>query len=121
MSDTLTLGGKTIRLVPPPSYAAVNDVLIADDKNPQRAVCAALGMCARGPGRPPLRFDAHDYDALKYGGAVLDWCVAQGIPTEEVFALGVQARRLMLESIVTKEDLDAAGNGSGAEEAPQPA
>lgn len=111
------LGGKKYKLVAPASHALVNDLVNAMGNNAERALCAALGVCCRGPGRAPIRYDDHGYNPLRYGGAVFDWYVSRGVPAADVIAAGEAAWRLIRDGLVTEAEKREAGNGSAGEAA----
>ena len=115
--DTVNLGGAEVRLGLPKSYSVCFDVVVAAGQNTLRAFCAALGLCWQGKGRPRARYDASGYNALAYGGQVLDELVARGLTPGEVHAAGAIAFNLMAEQIITEDEVaDAEGNS----EAPEP-
>ena len=115
-TTTYTLAGRELTLAAPASYATCTDIMDADARNPRRATMAALGVCARGPGRPPIRYDAHDYNPLAYGGAVLDWLHGQGVPEKEAFKIGEVARDLVWSAFIPAKALEKARGNDGAGE-----
>jgi hypothetical protein len=77
---TVTLAGVDVELQSPTSTSARWDVYSAATSNPNRAFAAALALCWRGKGKPRTRLAAHRYDALAFGGAVLDELTGRGVP-----------------------------------------
>lgn len=114
MSTTVTLAGVDVPLKAPASASARWDVYSAATSNPNRAFAAALALCWDGPNKPRTRLAAHRFDALSWGGAVLDELVERGVPLPEVIGAGLRAWQLCGEGLITGEEVkDAEGFSSG--------
>ncbi|MCP4918275.1 MAG: hypothetical protein GY913_15305 [Proteobacteria bacterium] len=118
MPKTYQLGdGHSFHLEPPGSYTIVREVAAAAQRNASRALAAALGLCMRGPGRVPLKYADHGYDAMAYGGAVLDALHKRKAlrgPDGTWGDVANIAYALMLESVITEEEVKReAGNSPG--------
>lgn len=114
---TATVGGVEVALAAPASMAARYDVLLAAEKNRQRAMAAALGLCwQRGEGRPKARYG---YDVMAYGGAVIDELAARGVKLRDVLHAGAVALELCADGLFSEEEVaDAVGNsGAGGDPA----
>lgn len=101
-----------IVLSAPSSYSARWDVYSAAASNPNRSFAAALGLCWRGPTAPKARLAQHKFDALSYGGAVMDELVARGVPVADIMNAGVQAWHLCGEGLITATEVEDAENFS---------
>lgn len=117
MSVTVRLGERDILLAPPASYAMRYDVVLAETRNRQRALCAALGACWQSTGAPGGRYD---YDVMRFGGAVFDDLIGRGLRARDVYAAGARAMLLMQDGLFAEAEVaEAAGNsGAGADPAP---
>lgn len=95
--QTIQVGGQSVPVVPPDSYAVVQDFvllmhsLMANVDDPTftgrwtRAAAAAIGVCWRGI--PPLpAYDKYAFDPLAYGGKVLDELEARGFIDADLMA-----------------------------------
>lgn len=113
------VGRHTITLGLPSSYATRCDVLGAVAKNELRCAAACLGICwEAGPTmRAPASYGSSQYDALHYGGAVIDGLLAQGVGLGEIRAAGKVAFDFLLDSVPSGEAVQAAEDFS---EAPDP-
>lgn len=114
MKNTVKLGGRDIQLLPPRSYAAAYDVVIAAQQNEVRAGAAALGLCWQGEGGPKTSYEVAGYDAIKYGGLVMDELVARGLRPMEIRAAGAVAWWVAADQIVSEEEVSAAEGNSVA-------
>ena len=128
-----TLRGEEVALRTPDSCAAALDVLVAADKNPRRGIAAALGLCWPVFNRKQRRklkitedhpwapleatLVKHDFNALAYGGAVLDELMARDLSLEEVSAAGAIALDAVAELL---PDFDEVDEVEGNFEAPEP-
>lgn len=110
------VGKHTITLGLPPSYATRCDVLGAVAKNELRCSAACLGICwEAGPTmRAPASYSSCGYDALLYGGKVVDALLEQGVGLGEIRAAGKVAFDLLLDSIPSGEAVQAAEDFSEA-------
>ena len=114
---TVSLAGVDVPLTRPTSASARWDVYSAATSNPNRAFAAALALCWTGAGKPRARLAAHRYDALAWGGAVLDELVDRGVPLPEVIGAGLVAWQLCGEGLITGAEVDEAegfSDGEGA-------
>jgi len=117
MTTTVTLAGVDVPLEAPASASARWDVYSAATSNPNRAFAAALALCWTGKNKPRTQLARHRFDALAFGGAVLDELVSRGVPLPEVIGAGLVAWRLCGEGLITGEEVEAAeGFSSGEEE-----
>jgi hypothetical protein len=113
----VTLAGVDVPLKTPESASARWDVYSAATTNPNRAFAAALALCWDGPKKPRTKLQAHRFDALSFGGAVLDELVSRGVPLPEVIGAGLVAWKLCGDGLITGEEVEAAEDFSGGEEA----
>ncbi len=111
---THQLGEHEIQLHPPPSMASRWEIFLLGPKNPWRAFGAALAACWKGPGRPAATLERSGWSVAAWGGAVVDELVARGIEPAQVNAVGAVAFGLLSEGLITEDQVQAAGNGSGA-------
>jgi len=118
--QVIELAGKPIRLVRPRSYAARMDVVMAASGNTMRAMAAALGLCWAQVGagvQRPLRttLAAHKYDALAYGGAVLDELLGvRGVSAQDLAPALTAAWQLCTADLITAEEVAEAEDFTGA-------
>jgi len=113
---TVNLAGTDIPLKAPASASARWDVYSAATANPNRAFAAALALCWDGTDRPRAKLAAHRFDALAFGGAVLDELVARGVPLPEVIGAGLVAWQMCGEGLITGAEVEEAeGFSSGGE------
>lgn len=114
-ADAVTIGTRTVRLRSPSSPSMAFDVVTATNTNELRAICAALGMCwEAGPDLGcPAKYKDHKYNALAYGGAVLDALIARGVPLDQVTHAGQVAFMLLAAKLPTRKDVDEAEGFSG--------
>lgn len=76
----MMIGEQAIELVKPSSVADCYDVINTVSANSIRGQAAALGMCARGDGRPVVRLQSKSgAHWLAYGGAVVDYYAGKGL------------------------------------------
>lgn len=108
---SVEVGGKTVELVLPNSFALRHEIALGGATNWQRAIMAALGMCWKGPGRPKARYEA-TYDPMAYGGAVLDELVARGLRPADLWAPAAAAFHLIGASLIPESEVAAAENFS---------
>lgn len=114
---TVHLAGTDIPLKTPTSASARWDVYSAATANPNRAFAAALALCWDGTDKPKARLAAHRFDALAFGGAVLDDLVARGITLPEIIGAGLVAWQMCGEGLITAAEVEDAENFSrGGEE-----
>lgn len=114
-ADAVTLGTRTVRLRPPSSPSMAFDVVTATNTNELRAICAALGMCwEAGPDLGcPAKYKDHKYNALAYGGAVLDALIARGVQLDQITHASQVAFMLLAAKLPTRKDVDDAEGFSG--------
>ena len=118
LPKTVTLGGIDIEIGPPASYTVRAEIWKAATKNMDRAFAAALGACWRSKGRPKAKYDAHGYNPLAYGGAVLDELVGRGLDPAEVFAAGGVAYLHCARGFIREKEVK---DRVGFSKAPEPA
>lgn len=105
---TVTIGGQSIRLGRPASLAVRIDVIAAVSTSEVRGLAAALGICwEAGSPRPPAQYAKFRYDALRYGGAVLDALLGRGVPLGEIMTAGQEAFLWLAESVPTGDRVQA--------------
>jgi len=128
-----TLRGEKVALQVPGSCAAALDVVVAANKNPRRGICAALGLCWPAWNRKQRRkqriTDDHpwapltvtlsgcEFDALAYGGAVLDELLVRGLSLEEVSAAGAVALNMVTDALPDFDEVEAVEGNSEAPDA----
>jgi hypothetical protein len=120
MPEKYKVGPHEVELVVPAAFSIRREIALAFNQNRERAFFAALAACWKGPGRPKARYDAHDYNPLKFGGAVMDELHAAGIDVNEAIAAGAAAWMLLSASVFAP-DIKAAAVPSepeGGEDAP---
>lgn len=103
---TVQIGGRDVVLGRPPSVAVAVDVVQALAKNELRGMAAALGICweAGGSRSPPAAYKTCGYDALLYGGKVIDQLTARGLAlTDWMEAAQLAAVELMALVPAAKE------------------
>tara|TARA_Y100000361_G_C11061218_1_gene290597 strand:+ start:27 stop:380 length:354 start_codon:yes stop_codon:yes gene_type:complete len=89
-----------VGLEKPASIAACFDVLSAIAENPLRGQAAALGLCSRGPARPPVRLKAASAAGwLEYGGQIVDHYAKQGVGVGDWIEAAREATTLIAEVI----------------------
>jgi len=113
---TVTLAGVDVELQSPASTSARWDVYSAATSNPNRAFAAALALCWQGKGKPRTRLQSHRYDALAFGGAVLDELTGRGVPLPEVIGAGLVAWQLCGDGLITGAEVEDAEDFSAGEE-----
>lgn len=79
----VTIAGVKIQLEAPKDFMICREIVRASGDNYERAICAALGVCWRGKGRPKARYKT-DYNALRYGGDVYNELIARGVQPREI-------------------------------------
>jgi hypothetical protein len=113
-----------IQLQQPQSYAIRWDVATAGPRSPMRAMAAAIGVCwppvnAIWPGasgrRCPL-YEASGYDALRYGGTIIDDLTAAGVPMSEIVKAGAVALSLVQNGLFGEREVAAAEDFSATGE-----
>lgn len=123
------LGGEKAQLRAPDSYAAALDVAVGLQTNPRRALWAALALCWPVFSRPYRRKMAKDhpwqplnstlagsgFDALAFGGAVLDELTARGLSLDEIGEAAGEAIEMLTSILPEDEDVDAIEGNSGAQ------
>ena len=115
---TAKIGDLDVTLAAPASMAARYDVLLGSERNRQRAMAAALGLCwQRGDGRPKARYA---YDIMAYGGAVIDELGARGVKLRDVLSAGGVALELCAEGLFSESEVEEAVGNSGAGGDPAP-
>lgn len=108
---------RKIKLIAPKSFAARHDLVAAVGSNWRRGFMAALAMCWKGPGLPKVSYQACGFDALKYGGLVMDALLEQGYKMPELIQAGSAAWTLASADILAEVDVaEAEGNSEGQQE-----
>ena len=98
--QTITLGGRDIPLRVPPSPSMRLDVFFAAAKSLDRAAVAALGVSwGDRESQPRVTYARAKYDALAYGGAVLDELIGRGLTYRDIMRAAGEAF-VMIESSV---------------------
>ncbi len=109
--DTYTIsdndGEHQIRLSPPASAAQRFSIAQLADSNQVYALCAALGACWRGPGRPKAKIGTYKYDFAKYGQAVFDELDARGCTPEHWVDAASAAFLACLGGMIDVEEVEA--------------
>ena len=117
----MQINGKDVDLTAPQSVADCYDVLNAISGNAIRGQAAALGLCARGPGRPGVRLkDKSVAGWLQYGGAIVDYYQGAGVPLSDWIDAAQAAVDLVAHAIAgttADEVTEAEGNSKGSAEA----
>jgi hypothetical protein len=94
--DKVKVGAREYVLVAPSSFAMRAEIHRAMRTNPDRAMVAALGACTNITSKDPLKslhidYAACGYNALAYGGRLLDALVELGVPPAEIYSAGSDA------------------------------
>ncbi len=110
----MQINGKDVDLTAPQSVADCYDVLNAISGNAIRGQAAALGICARGPGRPGVRLKEKSVAGwLQYGGAIVDYYQDAGVPLSDWIDAAQAAVDLVAHAIAgttADEVTEAEGN-----------
>ena len=107
----VTLGRFTVTLKKPGSFTLAREVTMAVGTSAIRGLGAALGACWGGKALKAK----YAYDALAYGGAVVDELMALGVPEAEIYAAGKVALDLVIESLPREEAVAQAEGFSEAQ------
>ena len=107
MKLTIELGGRKVKMRLPESYAERYDI-IAAGANPGRCFAACLGLCWADRKRPKAKYERYNFNALAYGGAVLDELMSRGIPYLEIIQAGGEVYSAIHATIVTADEVDQA-------------
>ncbi len=107
----VTLGRFTVTLKKPSSFTLAREVTMAVGTSAIRGLGAALGACWGGKSLKAT----YKYDALAYGGAVVDELMALGVPEAEIYAAGKIALDLVIESLPREEAVAQAEGFSEAQ------
>jgi hypothetical protein len=117
----MKINGQDVDLTAPQSVADCYDVLNAISSNAIRGQAAALGLCARGAGRPGVRLKEKSAAGwLEYGGAIVDYYQSIGVPLADWFPAAQEAVDLVASAIAgtsADEVKEAEGNLSKSAEA----
>lgn len=111
--NTVEIGGKTLPIQLPKSFALRSEVLASGASNWRRAMAAALGICCPKL-RLKTRYELNDYNPLRFGGSVLDELVERGIPAEEVYAAGGACFSMLAEATLEVDEVERAEGNSEA-------
>ena len=96
----MQIKGQDLDLVTPKSVADCYDVLNAVSSNPIRGQACALGLCASGPGRPPIRrTDSSAEGWLAWGGAIIDHYAGIGVGLSDWIPAGQAALDLVAQAV----------------------
>jgi hypothetical protein len=110
------VGGVEVELAAPASLAMRYDVVIASERNRQRAMAAALAVCWQsGGGRPTVKYD---YDVMRFGGLVIDELSKRGVPMRDILAAGGLAFGLCADGLFSEHEVAEAVGNSEAGESP---
>ena len=115
MATTTTIGGSEIRLSLPDSLMLRYEVSHLLVSNFQRGICAALGICWRGTGRPKVSFAQCQHNMAVYGGHVFDELMSRGIEYEEILSAGGEAIKLIHGGLVSSSEVEEVENFTEAE------
>ena len=115
--NTTTIGEDEIRLALPDSLMLRYEVSHLLVSNFQRGICAALGICWRGPGRPKVSFAHCQHNMAVYGGQVFDELMSRGIDYEEILSAGGEAIRLVHQGLVSSDEVEEVESFTEAEQA----
>ncbi len=98
------VGGQNVVLGRPPSVAVAIDVVQALAKNELRGLAAALGICweAGGSRAAPAQYKLCGYDALLYGGKVIDQLSLRGLSLPD-WMPAAQAAALELMQLIPQQ------------------
>jgi hypothetical protein len=108
-------GEYKFRLAPPNSESDRWCITTLASDNQWFAVCAALGACWRGPGRPKTKVESHKYNYAKFGKAVFDELRAREFDIEKALEVGSVAFIMCTEGIISAEDVEATADFSEAQ------
>ena len=95
----IKLGKFTGTLRKPASFMTAREVTMAVGTSAIRGLGAALGACWSGKSLKAT----YKYDALAYGGSVVDELMALGVPEAEIYAAGKIALDLVIDSLPREE------------------
>jgi hypothetical protein len=93
-----------LRLKVPPSAAIRHELFRAAGVNLFRAWGAALGLANKKLGRK-VRYT---YNPLEYGGRVIDFLIAEGVPYKRIMAAGAIAWDLCTNDLTDFKEVDEA-------------
>jgi len=109
--DTYTIehngGTFEIRISPPASAGQMQSIVDAVNHNQIYALCAALGACWRGPGRPKAKIQALQHNFLRYGQAVFDELHAIGAGPDQWVDAASAAYLKCVEGLLGVEEVKA--------------
>ena len=111
-------GEYKFRLAPPNSESDRWCITTLASDNRWFAVCAALGACWRGPGRPKTKVESHNYNYAKYGKAVFDELLTRKFDIEACLEVASSAYMLCTVGIISAEDVEATADFSEAQPGP---
>ena len=118
--DTYTIsdndGEHQIRISPPASAAQRFSIAQIADANQVYALCAALGACWRGPGRPKVKISSHKYDFAKYGQAVFDELDSRGCTPDQWVDAASAAFMACVGGLIDVEAVEAQADFTEKEE-----
>tara|TARA_Y100000401_G_C8293611_1_gene210112 strand:+ start:385 stop:771 length:387 start_codon:yes stop_codon:yes gene_type:complete len=107
----------SVQVSQPGSFAVVSDLCAEWNENASRAklarLCAAaIGVCwsTSNEGKKPPRYDFTAADPIGYGGAVLDWLFAFGVPMSSVYEAGGALISELFKMIPTEQEVEQAEN-----------
>ena len=107
----VNLGKFSVTLKKPSSFTLAREVTMAVGTSAIRGLGAALGACWSGKALKAK----YAYDALAYGGAVVDELMALGVPEAEIYAAGKIALDMVIESLPREEAVAQAEGFSEAQ------
>ena len=107
---TVQVGSQAVTIGRPPSVAVAVDVVQALAKNEMRGLAAALGVCweAGGSRAAPAAYKQCGYDALLYGGRVIDQLSARGVSLAEWMEAAQVAALELMALVPQQKEIEAA-------------
>lgn len=114
--DEVLINGEKVPLEAPQDFMVCREIVKSAGDNYERAVCAALGVCWRGKGRPRTRYKT-DYNPLRYGGEVFNELAERGVHPKEIAWAGTIALHhcaVRAGAVPLKAEVDATVNFSDA-------
>lgn len=111
--SSVTIAGQEVKLGKPASLCLRQEVVsvvynAAGKPTALRALAAALGAAWASPaGKPKADYARHGYDALAYGGAVLDELLLRRVPVEDIVTGGNAAFTLLLDGLLSGGEVAA--------------
>ena len=103
----MDIKGQDLDLTTPNSVADCYDVLNTISGNAIRGQAAALGICARGPGRPGVRIkDKSAAGWQQYGGEIVDYYQGIGVGLSDWIEAAQAALDLVAAAVSGTSDVE---------------